>query len=705
MHYLFAISLICLVGLTLPSNSFAQTQESDIDSEYCYRDSNDELYPDLPSLEQTRQLIQCNTSPQLVDNLISITDSLDIIGMNCNPAVPASCSGQNIDYTNFKIKFKFKNPTSSQEGIWWINVATPENRDTDVPSAPTPQQLQGLSLSDFFASQNNGVVSVDNFTIRLQKVGSKACIRFNGQFPVVGDVAGIINATTHCVFIPPPVVDYSAPAWGNIVAPVCLDYSVGHSAYQIPIAGVVVECVETTMRNIFALRKDGNEVGYDVSTSGSRDAPLFALNDPNDFNDTFFSTVQKNLRGVVLAALVLYVTIFGLSVVMSQKIPSKGDFIMAIMKFALVLYFSLGTGIVDFVPRLIDMSKTMSLILMESSKNLPINYNYCDFSQTIYEPGYGTMELWDVVDCKLTKYLGFREGGRGKPNEPIDGYIGDDTPKLLVISLLIWGGYGWGFIVVIFGLACCVFLITLVIRITHVYIIAMMAIYFLAFLAPLIIPTALFDYTKDLFNNWLKQLISFALQPVILFAFLAILFAISDFVMFRGNSDFCIENDSIRMVHQDMGLDRECTDSPGSSLSDISADEFKANWKCPDDSAPACILFKHTTIVGFGIEGAQIPTWVPYGENTSGEDVLNAFMLLFFIFFVLNAMIPTIEELSHRLTDSSGGGAVANASGTQGLTQNPAKTGTKVLAKGGQVGGAALGKGVGAVSSRMGGGG
>lgn len=696
MHYVFAISLICLVGLSLPSKGFAQSppggdQESDFDDEYCYRDVNDVLYSALPSLEDSRQLIQCNKAPQLIDEIISLTESIDIIDMNCNPAVPGSCSDQDIDFTNFKIKFKWTDPFTNGVSDHWINVSSPSNKDIS----------------------GEGFVDVGLLKVTLQKFGSKACLKFNGDFPIAEDVfKALINVETHCVFVPPPVVAYTAPAWGNIIAPVCLDYSVGHSAFKFfPITGVVVECVETTMRNIFSLRKDGNEVGFDQSTSGSRDAPLFALNDPNDYNDTFFASVQKNLRGMVLAALVLYVTLFGLSVVMSQKIPSKGDFIMALMKFALVLYFSLGTGIVDFVPRLIDMSKTMSLILMESSENLPIKYKYCDFSQSIYAQGYDTMELWDVIDCKLTKYLGFREGGKGKSNEPIDKYIGDDVPKMLVISLLVWGGNGLGFIVVLFGLACCVFLITLVIRITHVYIIAMMAIYFLAFLAPLIIPTALFNYTKDIFNNWLKQLISFALQPVILFAFLAILFAISDFVMFRGNSEFCAENDSIRMVHQKFGNDRKCTvsgdnEQPTMNLADLlenqealdeysqKKSDFERNWKCPDDSAPACVIFKHTTITNSGTF-LGLPTWGTYGGK-SPEDVLLAFMLLFFIFFVLNAMIPTIEELSHRLTDSSGGGAVENASATKGLVKNPAKTLTKVASKPGKAAGAAAGFAAGA---------
>jgi hypothetical protein len=174
------------------------------------------------------------------------------------------------------------------------------------------------------------------------------------------------------------------------------------------------------MNNLFALKKDGNNLNYVAGAEGLRlSEPLFALNNRFATGDqqTFFETIQENLRGMVLACLVLYVTIFGLKVVISQQIPDKGTFIMAVLKFSLVLYFTLGTGIVDFVPRLIEMSKAMSLILMESSKNLPIQYIYCDFSTVgypsnnpnpearnlpDYPAGQTSMALWDGIECKLS---------------------------------------------------------------------------------------------------------------------------------------------------------------------------------------------------------------------------------------------------------------------------------------------------------------
>jgi type IV secretion system protein VirB6 len=208
----------------------------------------------------------------------------------------------------------------------------------------------------------------------------------------------------------------------------------------------------------------------------------------------------------------------------------------------------------------------------------------------------------------------------------------------------------------------------------HVYIIAVIAIYFLAFLSPLIIPAALFDYTKDIFDQWLKQLISYSLQPIILFAFLAILFAISDFVMLRKNTTFCPDTHSI-MLSNETASSGKCV-SNGDSGAGL----------CQDESAPMCILFKQTSVECFKLFGLCIPTWKMERGN-SGEVIL-ALMQLMFVFFVLNSLLPTIEELSHRLTDASGGGAVSMS---QAKVQGPGATTAGVLAGYGKTAGGAIG--------------
>lgn len=646
-----ALLLVFFVASFVAIFAHAQTTNSavsgDFSDEYCFREDEGDraihdtfTYPDF-----VPAVIECETATPVFQSLIGMHEAVEVVKLSCNPAQPTDCSSNNIDYKNFEVTFDWKNPFDDA----------------------APLETHTVKL---LTEENSEVASVQNgwFKVGLKKIGSKGCFTIDGDFSLFDGITNTVtNMTSHCIFLPPPQVSYQLPQWGTLIAEVCLDYTKRHSKSAIPISSVVVECVETTMTNIFALTGSGETLNQ------PGEQPLFLLNDPNNYQKTFFSVVQERLRGFVLAALVLYVTIFGLNVVIGQKIPSKGDFIMAVLKFALVLYFTLGTGIVDFVPRLIDMSKTLSIVLMEASQNMPIDYKYCDFEGEVYEPGFETMRLWDVVDCKITKYLGFREGPiknaegepLGYPNDGFDDIVHDNLPKNMIVSFVFWGGYGAGIIVFIFAFASGVFIITLAIRIVHVYIIAIMVIYFLAFLAPLIIPAALFQYTKDIFDNWLKQIISFSLQPVILFGFLAVLFAVSDFVMFRGNTEFCAQNDSIRMLSQTFDPDtRECSGT---------TEEIGDKWQCSkDDKAPGCIIMKHISLFSYKSKiGTNITTWQAYGA--SEREVMLSFMQLFFVFFVLSSMIPTIEELSHRLTDASGGGAVEIA-GKRSKVSSPAAT-------------------------------
>jgi type IV secretory pathway VirB6-like protein len=81
-------------------------------------------------------------------------------------------------------------------------------------------------------------------------------------------------------------------------------------------------------------------------------------------------------------------------------------------------------------------------------------------------------------------------------------------PLGVIIGLLIYVGMG--------------FFIYTVFRAILIYIIAIVVVAILLFLAPIFIPMLMFEKTKPMFEKWIKQLMSFSLQPVLLFTVLAI---------------------------------------------------------------------------------------------------------------------------------------------------------------------------------------
>jgi type IV secretion system protein VirB6 len=73
-----------------------------------------------------------------------------------------------------------------------------------------------------------------------------------------------------------------------------------------------------------------------------------------------------------------------------------------------------------------------------------------------------------------------------------------------------------------------IFLLSVALYVVHVYIIAIICITFVMFLAPLMVPMALFKQTKGYYDAWIKILISYTLQPVVVFAFLALMLTLFD---------------------------------------------------------------------------------------------------------------------------------------------------------------------------------
>jgi len=78
-----------------------------------------------------------------------------------------------------------------------------------------------------------------------------------------------------------------------------------------------------------------------------------------------------------------------------------------------------------------------------------------------------------------------------------------------------------GFIYIILFLIALYFIFMMVFQATVIYLTALIAIGMILTMAPIFICFIMFDITRSLFENWLKQLISYALQPIILFTGLA----------------------------------------------------------------------------------------------------------------------------------------------------------------------------------------
>lgn len=85
--------------------------------------------------------------------------------------------------------------------------------------------------------------------------------------------------------------------------------------------------------------------------------------------------------------------------------------------------------------------------------------------------------------------------------------------KLISMLFVDWLGLPY---IILFFIAMCLVIIIFV-QSAVIYLSALIAISLLLIMAPIFICFLLFEFTKSFFENWLKQLLSYAVQPIILF--------------------------------------------------------------------------------------------------------------------------------------------------------------------------------------------
>ncbi|KJV65389.1 MULTISPECIES: type IV secretion system protein [Ehrlichia] len=105
--------------------------------------------------------------------------------------------------------------------------------------------------------------------------------------------------------------------------------------------------------------------------------------------------------------------------------------------------------------------------------------------------------------------------------DPTIGVLLTGEVWIRLATLIITGPIGWLMFIIILW-AFIVFFIC-IIEAVIAYLFTIVGIAFLATLAPIFITFVFFQLTKTLFDSWIKMLVNFSLQPIILFAALAFL--------------------------------------------------------------------------------------------------------------------------------------------------------------------------------------
>ena len=310
-------------------------------------------------------------------------------------------------------------------------------------------------------------------------------------------------------------------------------------------SGVTVHCLRDTLDKVFYTENECIEPEDEITFTMLRPFPEF----------------QKTLNRAVRAALILYITFFGFKLAMNYEVATPNEIFLFLMKFILVLYFSVGiwggepvngvevqrSGVTDFVlPMFVDMTArfTEFIFLAAGSNGL------CDFDSSKYEAGYSFYKVWDAIDCRIGFYLGmnamhnigaesFNAAGNlfSNPGDGAKILILNQFDNFALLTVIFGFLLSGGIFVIIILLIFMVVFISVIMYFITAYLVCMVTLYVMAYIAPIFVPMALFHRTKSYFDAWLKILVACTLQPAIIGGFLALLLTVFDTAMY-GTCEF-----------------------------------------------------------------------------------------------------------------------------------------------------------------------
>ena len=473
----------------------------------------------------------------------------------------------------------------------------------------------------------------------------------------------------------------------------------------------IAQCIKETLENLFYNRAGHSKClnhGEYPSADGTCPSGLYASNGNLIYKkgtkvkeNSFFETIQKTMSVTIRLALTLAVAFYGVNLLLWKvSLGDKKSILVFIFKIALVMYFALGTAWQDtFFAGFYDSSMVFANMLFkietsaDERKRAGCQFgkvSLADGTQVVsendnYPPGKEYLAIWDTIDCKMMRYLGF---GPQMTNANIAS---------MVIAAYFFGPVGIYFAmsVMIFGF----FLVSLGIRALHIFISSAAAIILLIFISPITITCGMFERTKGIFNQWLAKLMSYCLQPMILFAYVAIFISIMDKTLI-GSATFTGNPPT-----KTMSCEKTCVDADGELVpydgdqAPVCDPDLHQKIINPLDDSVACLL----NFQGFGKWHAfeVVGVALPMLNNIFNENVKQRLLTLLAGALIMYLLYGFMDEIPAVIEALVGGGltkpgqadavgmAMKAAATAAAVSQRLGRAGAKI---GGSVGGSVMDK-------------
>lgn len=269
--------------------------------------------------------------------------------------------------------------------------------------------------------------------------------------------------------------------------------------------------------------------------------------------DTFFVVFYPIVSRAITAMMTLAVIVFGAMAAYGMLEKVGRDSIMLLLKIAMVSWFTTNTDYMyHSVLDMMDDTATAVLTYVPSSG--PLNNSGDDYSQVKCMKNMhdaqsnssgnpGAPGPWVAMDCLIDTIIGIHMPTTTNNNaqSPIKAFNdqlnnADQGPSrgmiyLFFSSLTSVMGIGLAIIGFIFLRG----MVSLIIKALFIYLAGYLGLAVLMMFAPMFIPLVLFQSTKSYFDKWVKLIISFSLQPIIILVFVMFTITAVDLATFSGD--------------------------------------------------------------------------------------------------------------------------------------------------------------------------
>lgn len=266
----------------------------------------------------------------------------------------------------------------------------------------------------------------------------------------------------------------------------------------------------------------------------------------------------------------------------------------------------------------------------------------------IYTEGYEVLSypankeylrIFDTFDCKIAHLLGYSADA--------------NVPNFFKMIFIGFFSGGLGFAFMIASVLFAFFMILIALRVVHLMIVTIIVLSILVYISPLAFCCLMFNKTKKIFENWLKQVMGYIVQPVIIFAYLGLFLTVLDNSMI-GTAKFADFNNTYDGNFKNL----DCIDDPNGK--DIFDRPIKQKSALCDMAKFGLIENKVENTQQKSIQPFNlIATSFKYNPTNPGEGrerlkTMFKLALITFIFYKIFEYITTLSALLTGAEDSTG---------------------------------------------------